>query len=79
VSEICQPKRGCNIRIRTILSGVLALVVALAFGGYLFLRNLDLDDYKDDIAASCDISSLVPPARYVWAVAITVDEVPTVR
>jgi len=23
----------------------------LAFGGYLFLRDLDLDDYKDDIAA----------------------------
>ena len=39
------------MRIRTIFSGVLALVVALGLAGYLVLRNLDLDDYKGVIAA----------------------------
>jgi len=39
------------MRIRTIFSGVLALVVALGPAGYLVLRNLELDDYKGVIAA----------------------------
>ena len=39
------------MRIRMIFFGVLALVVALALAGYLVLRNLNLDDYKDVIAA----------------------------
>ena len=39
------------MRLRVIVFGLLALVVALALAGTLVLRNLNLDDYKDVIAA----------------------------